>query len=120
MSETTIILLVLAGVAYWQFAQGRLTLLPPAKAETQAPQAGQPGVTRITIPGVGSYINVGGGEQVQVTLDPRLLGMLVPSQPPPQVAMPTPQVDAGQVSYQPLDLAGPSAGSTSWDDFFTA
>lgn len=118
MSDTAIVLLVLAGVAYWQFSQGRLTLFPPARAETQAPQAGQPGVTRIVIPGVGSYVNVGGGEQVQVTIDPRLLGTLFPSQPPPQVAAPTTAPSVDQVSYQVPDLAGPGAGS-SWDDFFS-
>jgi hypothetical protein len=86
-----------------------LTRQAPQRVATQPaqPTGGQitttPEGTRITIPGIGSYVNIGGGQVTQITLDPNLFGNLFGGLfgPQPVAAQPAP-ADYG-VLPQPTD-----------------
>lgn len=74
---------------------------------TRAPATGSvtpTGGTRISIPGVGEYLNIPGGG-VSVTIDPRLYGSLFPTQPAPTIAQPVavPDYSAFDTVSAPLD-----------------
>lgn len=58
------------------FRNGFAALAPAPPAPTPANISTAPGETTITIPGVGTYVNVGGGQSVAITLDGNLIQSL--------------------------------------------
>lgn len=99
-------LLIALGV-YWLLTQ-RPAAAAPAPGPTQAVTS--PGATQITIPGFGSYTNVGGGQRTQITLDPGFWSNLFGG----DVAQPVPVAEAPLPSdfiAQPLLTPVPDAGT---------
>lgn len=97
----TTVLLILG--ALYLLSQSRA----PAPAAAPRPATGTvtpTGGTRISIPGVGEYLNIPGGG-VSVTIDPRLYGSLFPTQPAPAIAQPVavPDYSAFDTVSAPLD-----------------
>jgi len=65
-----------AVVVYFLFFSGRSTQLTSTARAAQPTIATNPGATTITVPGLGSYTNVGGGQAVGITIDGNLIGSL--------------------------------------------
>lgn len=60
-------------IAYVLFFSGRATQLTSTAPAPQPVATVSGGATRISIPGIGEYVNVAGGQSVSITLDPNFL-----------------------------------------------
>ncbi len=63
-------------IVYLLFFRTGMNPLQPAAAPPPAVAQTAPGETTITIPGVGTYQNIGGGQSVAITLDGNLIQSL--------------------------------------------
>lgn len=67
---------IAAIAAYFLLVSGRGTALTSTARAPQPTAQVSGGQTTISIPGVGTYQNIGGGQSVSITLDGNLLGSL--------------------------------------------